>query len=86
ILDRWQDLSDEYLSSLSDFLIYVGDKSEYLVGIQLRLTNIETLQNTMVKVRLIMSIVKKVEKYVGIPTKTDFSLVETMESSVQELW
>lgn len=86
ILDRWQDLSDEYLSSLSDFLIYVGDKSEYLVGIQLRLTNIETLQNTMAKVRLIMSIVKKVEKYVGIPTKTDFSLVETMESSVQELW
>lgn len=86
ILDRWQDLSDEYLSSLSDFLIYVGDKSEYLVGIQLRLTNIEALQNTMAKVRLIMSIVRKVEKSVGIPTKTDFSLVETIESSTQELW
>lgn len=86
ILDRWQDLSDEYLSSLPDFLIYIGDKSEYLVGIQLRLTNIETLQNTMVKVRLIMSIAKKVEKYVGIPTKTDFSLVDTVDYSVQELW
>ena len=86
ILDRWQDLSDEYLSSLPDFLIYVGDKSEYLAGIQLRLANIETLQNTMAKVRLITPIVSKVEKYVGIPTRTDLSLVKTMESSVQELW
>ena len=84
ILDRWQDLSDEYLSSLPDFLIYIGDKSEYLVGIQLRLISIETLQNTMAKVRMIMSIAKKVEKCVGIPTKTDFSLVEKLESSVQE--
>lgn len=86
ILDRWQDLSDEYLASLSDFLIYIGDKSEYLDGIQLKLNDIETLQNTMVKVRLILSIAKKVEKYVGIPIKTDFSLVNSMESSVQELW
>lgn len=86
IMDRWQDLSDEYLASLSDFLIYVGDKSEYLVGIQLRLNTIETLQNTMMKVRMLVSLSKKVEKSVGIPVKTDFSLIEKADSPVQELW
>ena len=83
IMDRWSDFSDEYLATLDGFMEFIGDKSEYLVNLQLKLENIESIRDNEPKVKILKSIARTAENSLKIPNKIDFT-VSSM--TVQELW
>lgn len=88
IADHWQhDLSPEYLSAIPDIMDYIGDKSEYVSKVQLKIDQIESYQNNMSVVRKIYQIVKSIEQKAHLSSAVNLlELDEILGVTTEELW